>query len=909
MKRRLIGETFPVEKVSKESAREKSITHGHISTLHRWWARRPLASSRATIYASLIEPPKDIGEWGSKNEQIAELSRWENSLNYDMISRVQKEILESNDGAKPKVLDPFGGGGSIPLEALRLGCETYSGDINPVAVLIQKCVLEYPQKFGQIPTGKSMNSHQKPNKLLADIKKWSDWVLAEAHKEIGKFYEEDNGLTAAGYITARTIQCQNPRCGVEIPLLASYRFVNKPDKKICLYPYVDRKQILFRIVGDGYDKIPDGFDPLKGTISQGRAVCIACRTVVDPTTLKSLFWKNKSWDRQIVVVTGRKGAVGKTYRLANESIDRQAFKAASKYLDKKRKKLSKNFMIDPVPDEIIPTPENKEHVQGGSSWVYTPVMLYNMTKWSDLFNSRQILAIIVFLEKIRLAHQQMLDDKYHEEYAKVVTTYLAFMLDKLADKMSNLIVYNVVGEKIDSVFKRQALQMNWDYVELNPFYNNGWPNIQDWVMRAVQHCSNLQQPATKILQESATTLSYDDEYFDAVFTDPPYYDNVPYSTISDFFYVWLKRSIGHLYPELFATPLTPKSDEAMATLSLIRNMDKKIASHTIKSLKTKEHFESMLSKSFGEIYRVLKKNGIAIIVYAHKSTDGWETLINSLLDSGLVITGAWPIHTERKARLVAKETAALNSSIYMVARKTKKENLGFYRDIKKGMSEHIETKLQYLWNEGIAGADFFISAIGTSMEVFGQYKKIVDDDDTPVTTTRLLDDVRKIVTDFAIGQVLHNEFGESISHMTRFYILWRWTYGHARVPFDDARKMAQSVGIDIEREYGKIVHKDKGFISVLGPSDRRAQDIGTKEWIDILHKAVLLWKGNRRGQMVELLERAGVGGSETFYKVAQAVSESAPGSDESKLLDGFLSGKNALMRDAHQSNAQTKLFD
>lgn len=909
MKRRLIGETFPVEKVSKESAREKSIRHGHISTLHLWWARRPLASSRATIYASLVDPPKDIGEWGSKNEQIAELSRWENSLNYDMISRVRKEILASNGGAKPKVLDPFGGGGSIPLEALRLGCETYSGDINPVAVLIQKCILEYPQKFGQTHTGKSMNSHQKPNRLLADIKKWSDWVLAEARKEIGKFYEEkDSDLTAVGYITARTIQCQNPQCGVEIPLIASYRFVNRPGKKICLYPHVDGKQVSFKIVGDGHEKIPDGFEPTKGTVSQGRAVCIACHTVVDPATLKSLFWKNRSWDKQLVTIIIKKGAAGKMYRLANQNADRQMLNSASKYLDKKRKELSKKLMIDPVPDEIMPTPENKKHVQGSSYWRDTKIMTYNMTKWNDLFNPRQTLAMIVFLEKLRFAHQQMLDNKYDEEYAKAVTTYLAFMLDKLAGKISNLAVYHTTGEKIKDVFGIQALRMSWDYVELNPFYNTGWPNIQDGVMKVVAHCSNIEQSITKTLQESATSLSYDDEYFDAVFTDPPYYDNIHYSIISDFFYVWLKRSVGHLHPELFATPLTPKSEEAVATMPLVVGIDKKIVANTIKSIKTKENFESTLSKSFSEIYRVLKKDGIVVIVYSHKSTDGWETLINSLLESGLVITGAWPIHTEMKARLVAKETAALSSSIYMVARKTKKEDLGFYRDIKKGMSERIGVKLQYLWNEGISGADFFISAIGTSMEVFGRYEKIVDDDDMPVTTPRLLDDVRKIVTDFAIDQVLHSEFGDSISHMTRFYILWRWTYGHARVPFDDALKMAQSVGIDIEREYGKIIHKDKGFISVLGPSDRRAQDIGAKEWIDILHKAVLLWKGNRRDQMVELLERAGVGGSEAFYKVAQAVSESAPGSDESKLLDGLLSGKNVLMRDAHQGNAQTKLF-
>ena len=910
MKRRHIGETFPVMEVSKESAREKSIRHGHISTLHLWWARRPLASSRATIYASLIDPPKDIEEWGTKNDEIAQLSKWENSLNHGMITKIQKEILANNNGARPKILDPFGGGGAIPLEALRLGCETYSGDINPVAVLIQKCILEYPQRFSRQVTGNDMETYDGDNRLYADIKKWSDWVLNEARKEIEKFYtEKDKDNTSVGYITARTIKCQNPQCGIEIPLMASFQFVNKPGKKISACPYVKGKQIKFRIVGDGYDNIPQGFVPIKGTISKGRAVCIACNTVVDPDTLKSLFWRNKSYDKQIVTIISEKDIPGKKYRSANSN-DLATFKSATEYMTIKRNIFLKKFMIDPVPDEFISTPENKEYTQGGSYWRDTKPPLYKSTKWQDLFNSRQTLAMIVFLEKIRLAHQQMLDSKYDEKYVKVITTYLALMLDRMADKISNLVVYNTARENIEHVFGRQALQMVWDYVELNPFGNNGWPNIQDWVLRVVQHCSNLQQPVTKILQESAATLSYPDDYFDAVFTDPPYYDNVPYSTISDFFYVWLKRSVGHLYPELFATPLTPKSEEAVATLPLVRNIDKTVAAKTIPTLKTKEDYELILSKSFREMYRVLKKNGIAVIVYAHKSTDGWETLINSLLESGLVITAAWPIHTEMKARMAAKETAALNSSIYMVARKTQKEELGFYRDIKKNMVQHIEAKLQHLWNEGISGADFFISAIGVSLEVFGRYKKIIDDNDEPITTLRLLDDVRRIVTDFAISRVLRRDFGGSISHMTRFYILWRWTYKNARVPFDDALKMAQSVGIDIEREYDKgFVHKDKGFISILGPSDRRINDIGTSEWIDILHRVVLLWKDNKRESMAEELKKSGLGGADTFYKIAQAISESVPGSSESKLLDGFLSAKNQIVRDMHQDTGQTKLFE
>lgn len=799
------------------------------------------------------------------------------------------------------------------MEALRLGCETHSSDINPVAVLIQKCILEYPQKFGKSPTGNGLSKDEN-NKLLNDIKRWSDWILEEAHKEIGKFYvEKKKNAIAAGYITARTVRCQNPKCGVEIPLITRYKFVKIAGKEISVCPYVRGKKITFKIVGDGYADVPVEFDTNDYTVDCGKAKCIACDTVMDSDTLKSQFWKNNSWDKQIVAITNMEGKSGKTYRTLTKA-DQDLFKSATKYLQEKRKQLSKKFMIDPIPDEFIPTPENKKYEQGGPYWVSTQIMIYNMTRWRDLFNPRQTLAMIVFLEKIRLAHQKMLEENYDEEYARAVTTYLAFMLDRLADKISNLVMYNAAGEKIEHVFGRQALSMTWDYVELNPFSNTGWPNIQDWVMRVIEHCSNLQQSSTKIRQESATTLSYEDNYFDAVFTDPPYYDNIHYSTISDFFYVWLKRSVGHLYPELFTTTLTPKSDEAVATLPSIRGVDKQVAAETISSVKTKEKFEAMLSESFVEIYRVLKKDGIAVIVYSHKSTDGWETLINSLLESGLVITGAWPVHTERKGRLVANGTAALSSSIYMVARKTKRKDLGFYRDIKTEMSRHIESKLQNLWDEGISGADFFISAIGLSLEVFGRYKKIVDDSDQLITTRRLLDDVRKIVTDFVIGQVLKGNFSDAISRMTRFYILWRQMYGHARVPFDDALKMAQSVGIDIEREYRKgLIHKNSAFIRILGPTDRKLDDIGMTEWIDILHRSALLWNANKRAQMREELTKSSLADSEPFYKVAQAISESVSGSEESKLLDGFLSAKNKIIGDAQGSkidkNSQTKLFD
>ncbi len=778
---------------------------------------------------------------------------------------------------------------------MRLGCETYSGDINPVSVLIQKCILEFPQKFGNRSTENNMAAKHADNGLLKDVKKWSDWVLDEALEEIGKFYPQADTAKPAGYITARTVPCQNRECGAEIPLMPNYWLARKPHKKVAACPYAKGRTILFRIVGDGYDPMPGGFDPDKGTISKATAVCIACGSVIDPKTMKKIFWKKASWDKQIVVILSKTGTPGKTYRPSNSS-DLAVCKEAHEYLKAKRDILYADYDLDPIPDEVIQTPDGAEYKQGGIYWQTTEIMLYGLTRWKHLFNPRQMLSMITFAEKIRQAHSLMLNSGYGEEYARVVVTYLGIMLDKLADRASNLARYDVMGEKIQSIFGRQSFAMIWHYVEINPFANSGWKSMQDWVLKVVEHSSNIEKPAAKIAQESALGLSYPDNYFDAVFTDPPYYDNIFYSTLSDFFYVWLKRSIGHLYPELFSTPLTPKSDEVVANFTLVLRKEKTEVKSAIPTIKTKDDFENGLSQSFKEIYRVLKNDGIAVIVYAHKSTDGWETLINSILESGLLITGAWPIRTEMKGRMIANDSAALASSIYMVARKSKKEEHGFYRDVKKDMAARVESKLETIWKQRMSGADFFISAMGASIQVFGRYEKVTDDSDEPVTTIRLLNDVRKIVTDYAINHVLRGGFGGEVSQITRFYVLWRYAYGHSRVQFGDALKLAQSVGLDLERESSKgLIKKDKAFVKVLEPNERKIEDIGSHEMIDVLHRSALLWKCNKKQNMLRILEESGFGGSDVFYKVAQALVEANPGSPESRLLSGFLSSRETIM--------------
>ncbi len=893
---RFIEGSFPVQEVSIESAREKNIRHGHISTLHIWWARRPLASSRATSYAALIPLPDDIDEWNKRRQFIIEFSRWENSLNQSMIEKAREDILKANGGKPPMVLDPFAGGGAIPLEALRLGCETYAGDYNPVAVLILKCTLEYPQKYGRPKKVKAddwTGAEKIVNPLLEDVKKWGKRVLEETKKEIGKFYPPDeDGSIPVGYIWARTIPCQNPACSAEIPLMRQYWLAKKDNKKVSLFPYVDGREARFKIVGTGYEPMPPDFDPTNGTVSKAVATCPVCGSVVDANTTRSLFREGKSGQRMAAVVLHRPGTNGKRYRIATDK-DVKTFQKAEEYLEEKRGRLMAEWGMDPVPDEPLPP----------VGTLGFRIQRYDMNAWGDLFNARQKLALITFVEKVRKTHGKMLWEGYEGEYAKAVVSYLALTISRMSDFESVLGAWHPQWEFSTHVFARQALPMSWDYSELNLFsliLTGTWNSMHRQILRVIEDVSKMNSTPVTISQSSATSLPYPDNYFDAVFTDPPYYDNVPYSYLSDFFYVWLKRTVGDIYPEMFSTPLTPKRDEIVAYSNGPGGFEE-----------GKQFFENMLKKSFQEIHRVLKPNGIATIVYAHKSTSGWETLINSLLDSGLVMTGAWPINTEMTARLRANQSAALASSIYIIARKMARQPTGFYNNVQEELNQHLNRKLERLWEERISGADFFIAAIGSAIEVFGKYEKVMDYEGNIVRADRLLEEVSRIATDYAVRQILHNGFSGEISDLCRFYVLYRWNYGEARVKFDEARKLAQSCSIDLPKEWtrGGFIRKDKEYIRVIGPQERRLEDLSNSGLIDVLHGVLLLWEKSRREEMVKLLQMSGYGAGEAFYRVAQAISETLPiESKEKKLLDGFLAGRERLREEIRRETIQGRLW-
>ena len=499
---RLIEVDFPLRRVSEASVHEKTIRHGHISTLHIWWSRKPLAASRATALAALL--PDEPGQREELLALLREISPWEAVANGNapQIEKARQLIREAFGGRAPRVLDPFAGGGSILLEALRLGCETYALDYNPVAVLLNKAVLEYPQKFGQpdsvsnVPLPPRSEEHSRSNlellevtddrtesPLLRAVSAWGRWVLEEARKELEQYYPKDpDGSLPVGYYWMRTVPCQNPACGVEIPLTANWWLAKKDKKKVALklIPNQHARRIDAQIVGA--DGRPIDFDPEEGTVSRAHVRCPLCGGTIDDKTTRRLFRECKSGQRLMAVVLHHPKRPGKTYRLPTER-DLEAYRAAEAALVGARHRLAQDWGMDPVPDEPLPPLET----------LGFRVQRYGLTRWGDMFNPRQKLALITFADKVRQAHAHLLSQGAEPEFAKAVVTYLALGLDRLADYNSVQCVWHISKELVAHTFGRQALQMVWDYIEVNPLSNatGNWADSFGYLLGVLAHLTRI----------------------------------------------------------------------------------------------------------------------------------------------------------------------------------------------------------------------------------------------------------------------------------------------------------------------------------------------------------------------------------------------------------------------------------
>jgi len=1016
--KRLIEVDLPIKRISAHARREKSIRHGHISTLHIWWARRPLAACRAVICAALWPDPADpdcpvafkvvaeklMREWTDHEHQellspesrphfekirqhpvhpvnpvqlrtllldfIADFANWDNSTvrEYLETSRAltayahrsltepgfnptAAEIEQSirnpqstiRNWPKPLVVDPFCGGGSIPLEALRVGADAFASDLNPIPVLLNKVVLEYIPKYGQ--------------RLADEVRKWGNWIKHEAEKELAEFYPKDpDGATPIAYLWARTIQCEGPGCGAEVPLIRSLWLAKKSNRSVAMQivPRPRAKRVDFQLIvkqrggwvdqDDLKTKIEDPkFD---GTVKRGSATCPCCGYTTPVARIRDQLRAKKGGAnnaRLMCVVSSRSDEQGRFYRLPSNSDIKAVNGAAAELV---RRKKAHRGELSLVPEEPLPP-------QGTLGF---RVQLYGMLEWGHLFTSRQLLTLTTLARVVRAVGAQLHAGKKDQAFAEAVQASLACCVDRCVNQLSSLSKWHNGREVVDGVFARQALPMLWDFADIQPFGENAfWNGAVGWVVSVMER----QAPSHTGTVEPASAAAHPlpDDSAMAFVTDPPYYDAVPYADLSDFFYVWLKRMLPDSLSGPFASQLSPKVEECI--VDEVKGKDR-------------AYFEKMMKKAMVEGRRVLSPDGVGVVVFAHKSTGGWEAQLQAMVDAGWVMTGSWPIDTELGNRLRAMDSAALASSVHLVCRprenpdgSVRTEEVGDWRDVLAELPRRIHDWMPRLADEGVVGADAIFACLGPALEIFSRYSRVEKASGDAVTLKEYLEQVWAAVAKEALTMIFSGADATGFEEDARLTAMWLWTLktddqrsevggqeseeesgdeeGNSKkggaggfvLEYDAARKIAQGLGAHLEdlcslvevsgetarllpvaERAGHLFGKSEGkaasvrrrrepqmdlFKALQADDDKQAsfgdtkvESVG-KTVLDRVHQSMILFAASRGEALKRFLVEDGAGNDQRFWRLAQALSALYPiSTDEKRWVDGVLARKKGL---------------
>lgn len=882
--RRLIEEKLPLKEVNAESAREKSLRHGHISTIHLWWARRPLAMSRAVVFGTLMPDPVDKAKRKKILDTIGRAAPFEAKLNASAIDDLRNLLAGAYPDQPPKVLDCFAGGGAIPLEALRLGCDVTASDLNPVAHLIQKCTLEYPQRFGQ-------PDEQGENPLARDFVKWAEWVRRRVETKLKEVFPSgDNGRRPTVYFWARTMACPNPGCNAEIPLLSSFWLSNSTRRDVWV-KVTGRPGKIDLTIENGPPPNPEKLS--EGTVKASSATCPGCTTSMAAKEVRE-YAKKTGLGHKLYAVLEIDGR-NRTYRAPRADESEGAERLASAQLDQ----------LSETPDGTSAVPD--EEITK-SQFRILRSLVYGISTFRGLFNDRQLYVLATLCEAVRAAHDQMIADGVEPGLAVATTTYLGFVVDKIADYNSTFTSWRTSVEASRSTFARQAIAMVWDYIETDPFRGEEgvWNSHVRWIEQAVRSCSNASKTPARVLRGDAQGLGFEDGYFDAVIVDPPYYDAIQYGDLSDFFYVWLKRSIGHLYPNIFATPLTPKKQEIIENRA-----DKKSPEYV-----SHDEFDDRLQRALREMARVVKHDGMVAIVFAHTDVEAWERLLRALRSANLIVTTSWPMRSEREARNNAHISAVLDSSVVLACRPQQAEEEGFYDDVVRSLERRITERLTDFEEMGLVGADYFVSAIGPAFEVFARYSRVVKLSGEEVGIPELMVLARQTVARHAMRRLLGPDSLDALDAESLFYLTWRWAYLTASIPADEAYKLERAFDVDLSRLSGPrgFARRAGSNFMLLGPQDRKGLKLtSTAPLIDVLHMACQLWDAGRRRELEAVLGATGAGMEPGFWAMAGALAQILPDGDrERTMLLGLTGNRDALAEAAAKSGSafeELTLFD
>jgi putative DNA methylase len=852
--RRLIEDYLPIAVISEQSAREKSGGRVyHPSTLHSWWARRPLASARAAVLATLV--PGDA--FPTDRSQIAHffdlLTKWkgdEVGLDPLALEEARQLIRKAWPDQPPNVIDTFVGGGAIPLEAIRLGCDAAGVELNPVAFMVATGTLVWPQLYG--------------SGLADDVERWGRWVRDRAYADVTDLYPgvappdatgrapkdqeqmsidegRANGWTSAAYLWTRTVPCPNPaRSSHRAPLVRAKYVVRKA-----------RKRIALKIVAGPNDTPRYELQEERGAAPserRGRSSASACRmcgAVLSPEYLADQGAKGAIGFDLIAMILVLPGRQGKTY-VSGSEVGTAAIPDETE-LDRR---------LGLLADAGLAPPSDRVEPMGNAGLASGNTYLYGISTFGDVFTKRQLVTLLTLCKYVRDAHEQMVSEGMDPDRADVVAAYLGLAVNRVVDRCTALCRWNLTRETVESPFVRDRLAMVWDFVEVNPFagISADFSSAIDYGAKAIRHAARAGRPVD-LHRGSATDLTwFDDATFDAAIIDPPYYDNISYANSSDFYYVWLKRSIGHLFPEHFGGPTAPKRQEIIAA-AYRHGKDKKAAD---------AEYETMMTQAFQELRRVLKPDAPMVAVYAHQTTAGWSTLIRSLRASGFTVVEAWPVDTEREARRGAEDNASLASSIFLVARRRESDLLGQWDDVQAELQEAVDERVRTLPELGVTGGDLVIATIGAGMRAYTRYRRVELPNGEPMEAEHFLDEVQTSVVQTILSDLtgVPRSGVEVVDPITQLYVIGRFEYGDASVPFDELNTLAHGVlggvrarGVELVGPRG-LTTGAAALISQSGSSLRLRDyvergeserlgnaDDGVPPLIDVLHR--ILWLAQR----------------------------------------------------------------
>lgn len=869
--KRLIEEYLPVGKISERASSEPR-TKGHISTLHVWRARRPLIACRAAVYGTLVPANRFVPANGSeKNAKslgranaakfVAELCTYPGNparlgdarkhilaahaarLTEELGRSVSVEDIEQGRAARPKVLDMFAGGGAIPLEALRLGCEAHAVELNPVAHLIELCTITYPQQFGL--------------SLADDVEKWGRVVLERTRDAVAGLYPRitipaqprDGAMFGAdervgeqepsvvAFYWTRTVPCPNAQCRGTVPLYRQTWLRRKSSGFVGLRPVPDpvARVVRFQVVNSDTEE-GLGFDPTEGSENTA-TVCPFCQAAVSASYVRSSGDERGFGQQLMCVIALNPEGTGKLY-LADEHLAEAelSLEAAAE----ERARALEEQLDDSSLDEVIP-PTGNAGLATGKSY------LYGIRAFRDAFTPRQRCVLLTVAKEIQRAHAEMVPAGVDSGRSKAIATVLGLWLSRLTDRSNALTRWHNTGEKVEGLSSLKRFAMTWDFAEVNVFGGGSGDALSNlgFMTAAIRQEARAGSPAA-CLRGSATEVPYPDRTFDAVLTDPPYYDNESYSELSDVCYVWLRPTIGFLYPEHFSTSLTPKKKECVA--AAYRQGGKAAAA---------SFFEETLLRSLKEAERVLKPSGVLTMIYAHKTTSGWATLVEAVRRAGFTVTEAWPLDTETKSRVAHQGDAALASSIFLVARKRHETRTASYdTEVRPELDHIVRERVESLWDAGIGGADLVIAAVGAGLQAFTRFPRVEHANGEEVPAHRFLAEVESLVLETLLEKI----FGVAragvgqVDGPSRFYVLWRHTFRAAELDAGEAIVFTYGQPVELDGPTGlalgtrPLLEKRKATYRLRDFTERGADEkLGHPErdgrpasLIDVLHRALWL---------------------------------------------------------------------